>query len=373
MMLDEHLGYVADRVRSDAFREGISKIIRPGDSVADLGCGTGILGLLCLEAGASRVWAIDSTAMLEIARESMMRTGLSDKVQFVRGISHRVELPEPVDVVICDHVGFFGFDYGIVQTLQDARRRFLKPGGRVLPRCIHLKLAAVESDKSYAKADKWADATVPSEFHWVRRHAVNTKHAVELGTDDLLSRPESLGVIDLASDSPDFLSWTAELRVERDGVLHGLAGWFECELAPDVWMTNSPCAAKAIDRSQAFLPIEKPVPVAAGDVLNVRIMTRHADHLLAWTVDVPGAGRQFRHSTWQGMLWAPEDIIRSQPDRVPMLSRDGKARLAVLGCCDGHRSAREIEQRVLEKYPDLFPSRDEISRFVAQALGWDTV
>jgi len=331
-----------------------------------------VLGLLCLEAGASRVSAIDSTAMLEIARQSMERAGLSDKVRFVRGHSHRVELPEPVDVVICDHVGFFGFDYGIVQTLQDARRRFLKPGGRILPRAIRLKLAAIESDKSYAKADKWVDAIVPPEFHWVRRHAVNAKHAVELGADDLLSGPSSLGVIDLMSDGPDFLSWHAQLRVERDGVFHGLAGWFECELGPGVSMTNSPCAAQAIDRSQAFLPIDEPVPVKVGDVLNARIMTRLADNLVAWTVDVPGAGRQFRHSTWQGMLWAPEDIIRSQPDRVPMLSREGKARLAVLGFCDGHRSAREIEQRVLEQYPDLFPSRAEISRFVAQALGWDT-
>jgi len=371
-MLDEHLGYVADRVRLDAFRAAVAKIIRPGDSVADLGCGTGVLGLLCLEAGASRVWAIDSTAMLEIARQSMERAGLTDKVRFVRGHSHRVELPEPVDVLICDHVGFFGFDYGIVQTLQDARGRFLKPGGLILPRSIHLKLAAVQSEKAYAKADRWVNVVVPPEFHWVRRYAINAKHSVELGAGEVLSEQASLGVIDLASDSPDFLSWSAQLRIERDGTLHGVAGWFECELAPDVWMTNSPCAAQAIDRSQAFLPIDEPVPVAVGDVLNVRIMARHADHLLAWTVEVPGAGRQFRHSTWQGMLWAPEDIIRSQPDRVPTLSREGRARLAVLGCCNGQRSAREIERRVLEQYPDLFPSRDEISHFVAQALGWDT-
>ena len=371
-MLEEHLGYVADRVRLDAFRAAIARVVRPGDSVADLGCGTGVLGLLCLEAGASRIWAIDSTAMLEIARESMARAGWTDKVRFIHGNSHRVELPEPVDVVICDHVGFFGFDYGIVQTLQDARGRFLKPGGRILPRSIHLKLAAVQSEKAYAKADRWVNAVVPPEFHWVRRYAINAKHSVELGAGDVLSEQASLGVIDLASDSPDFLSWSAQLRIERDGALHGLAGWFECELGPDVSMTNSPCTSEAIDRPQAFLPIDEPVQVKVGEVVNARIMTRLADNLLAWTVDLPGAGRQFRHSTWQGMLWAPEDIIRSRLDRVPVLSREGQARLAVLNACDGRRTAREVEHWVLAHHPDLFPSAGETSRFVAQALGWDT-
>jgi predicted RNA methylase len=42
-MLEEHLGYVADRIRLERFRTGIAKVIRLGDHVADLGCGSGIL------------------------------------------------------------------------------------------------------------------------------------------------------------------------------------------------------------------------------------------------------------------------------------------------------------------------------------------
>ena len=86
----------------------------PGDRVADLGCGSGILGLLCLRAGAGQVFGIDSTAMIEVARETFLRAGLAGRGDFIHGHSHRVELREPVDLVICDHVGYFGFDYGIV-------------------------------------------------------------------------------------------------------------------------------------------------------------------------------------------------------------------------------------------------------------------
>ncbi|MDS4029245.1 MAG: methyltransferase domain-containing protein [Candidatus Contendobacter sp.] len=371
-MLEEHLGYVADRIRREQFQAAIVKTIKAGDRVADLGCGSGILGLLGLQAGAGRVYGIDSTTMIEVARETFSRAGWAERATFIRGHSHRVELPEPVDLVICDHVGYFGFDYGIVHTLQDARRRFLKPSGNLIPSRIRLHLGAVESENYRAKAEGWGAEGVPAEFHWLRQHTVNAKHAVQLPPEAVLGPPARLGDIDLRADHPDFFSWTAELPIERDGIMHGLAGWFECELAEGVWMTNSPLVDRAIQRPQAFLPIDEVVPVQAGDSVKVRIMARPAEHLIAWVVEFLASGQRFSHSTWRGMLLAPEDLLRSQPNRVPRLSREGRARIAVLGYCDGRRTAREIEEAVLRDHPNLFPSPDEISRFVARALGQDT-
>ena len=72
------------------------------------------------------------------------------------------------------------------------------------------------------------------------------------------------------------------------------------------------------------------------------------------------------------MLLAPEDLARANPSRVPQLSRDGRARATVLGYCDGRRTAHEIERQVLSDCPDLFPSPEETSRFVARVLSRDT-
>jgi SAM-dependent methyltransferase len=371
-MLEEHLRYVADPIRLAQFRTAIARVARPGWSIADLGCGTGILGLLCLQAGVERVFAIDSTAMISVARQTLTRAGYGDRCVFVRGHSHRVELPEPVDLVICDHVGCFGLDYDIVHTLQDARRRFLKPAGTLIPARIRLLVAAIESETCRAEAENWRSAGVPSEFHWLRQLAVNAQHTAGLSRDALLSAPAGLGDIDLRTDNPEFFRWTAELRVERDGAMHGLAGWFECELAEGVWMTNSPLAERPIRRPQAFLPIDKAVRVSAGDPVRVTVMARPADALIAWIVVFPRIGLRFGHSTWQGTLLAPDELTRSLPDRVPKLSREGAAHVTVLGYCDGRRSAHEIEKAVLNDHPHLLPSPEEISRFVAQVLGRDT-
>ncbi len=371
-MLDEHLGYVADRVRLEHFKAAIARTLNPGDRVVDVGTGSGILALLCLQAGAARVVLIDSTAMLDVARDTLARTGMADRCEFIRASSYRTTLDAPADVVICDHVGHFGFDYDIAQTIRDARRRFLAPGGRVIPQRLRLEVGAVESAAARTKVDGWRDDRVPGEFHWLVQRAANRKHAIRFSPESLLGGPAELGTIHLRIDSAEYFRWTAELRIERDGVMHGLAGWFECELADGVWMTNSPLEDRAIDRSQAFLPIDESVPVRAGDAVKVTVMARPEDNLIAWIVELPAAGRRFSHSTWQGSLLARDGLLRAQPDRVPRLSREGAARAIVLGYCDGRRSVREIEQAVLMDHPDLFPSRGEIARFVAQVLGRDT-
>ena len=372
VVLDEHLAYVADAVRLEQFKAAFSKVVRPGDRIADLGSGSGILGLLCLQAGAGHVCFVDYSAMIEITRQAMARAGLSDRTSFIHGRSEQVTLPEPVDVVVCDNVGYFGFDYGIVRLLQDAKQRFLKPGGVLVPAAITLQIAAIESDSCHKRADGWCAAGIPAEFHWVRDYSVNAKHAVNFKPEELLCSPAALRRIDLGGDAPELVSLTVDLRIARDGVVHGLGGWFDCELAEGVWMSNSPLAEKPILRPQVFLPIDEATPVKEGDHVSATVMTRASDDLIAWIVEFPATGKRFSHSTWQGMMLSPEYLLQSDPARMPHPNHLGSARAIVLGYCDGIRTAREIEQAVLLQHPGLFPSAEEISRFVALVLRRDT-
>jgi SAM-dependent methyltransferase len=371
-MLDEHWGYITDVTRQQRLEQAILRVVKPEDVVADVGCGAGILGLLCLRAGAGFVHGIDSTAILEVARETFLRAGWSQRIQLHRAKSQQVSLPERVDVLICDHVGYFGFDYGIVEFFTDARRRFLKPGGQMIPSKINLQLAPVESPACVALVDKWAQENVPPEYRWVRQYGVSTKHAVHLKKDEILGEPVDLGSIDFRDDHPDFFSWQAELVVRRDGQFHGLGGWFDCELTQGVWMTNSPIAEHPIDRSQVFLPISEPVSVFRGEKIRAKIMARPTDSVIMWEVEFVASGRKFSHSTWQGMLLSADELVQQSPMHIPMLSDKGRARLLVLGYCDGLRTAKQIESAVLRDHPNLFPSAAETTRFVAQVLAGDT-
>jgi protein arginine N-methyltransferase 1 len=326
---------------------------------------------MALRAGAGRVYAIDLTSMLGVAKEVLARAGMDHRCTFINDLSQRVELPERVDLVVCDQVGFFGFEAGILDSFRDARQRFLKPHGKLIPERIRLRLAAFESVSEWNRINGWRAANVDPDFHWLRKFAVNSTHAARLGRDQVLCAPAFLGDIDLYKDNPDFFSWSADLRIERDGVIHGVAGWFECELAEDIWMTNSPLADEPIQRPQSLMPIDEPMLVHEGDEVEVTIIARPFDRLVSWKVEFPRTGRRFSHSTWEGMVLTQKDLMQTRPGRIPHLSRDGAARMTVLGYCDGRRTAREIQEAVLREHPGLFPSQEEISRFVTQVLAED--
>ncbi len=370
-MLHEHLGYVADAIRRSQFAKAIADAVKPGDRVADLGCGSGVLGLLALQQGASHLYAIDDSAMIEIARETFARAGYAGRVTLICGRSQQVDLPERVDVAVCDHVGYFGFDYGVIEIMQDAKARFLKPGGSLIPAHLRLSAAVVASAKGSAIVDAWQAASIPPEYHWVRRYSVNTLHGVSLDAAEVLGPAAQLGELSLDSASEEFFSWRAKLLVEREGVANGVAGWFDCELAAGTWMTNSPLAQEPIDRPQAFLPIEKPVPVRRGDTIDLTIAARLADRIVSWEVKFPASRERFSHSSWQGMILPPQVAARARDDHVARLNSAARARLLVLSYCDGKRTVAEVSHAVMRDHPKMFPSAAETSMFVSRVLAQD--
>jgi protein-L-isoaspartate O-methyltransferase len=80
--------------------------IRPGDTVLDVGCGSGILGFVAARLGAGRVYGCDaSPEAVQVAQENAARLGLIDVTEFRAG-----NLFEPVrdvhaDVIIGDVSG----------------------------------------------------------------------------------------------------------------------------------------------------------------------------------------------------------------------------------------------------------------------------
>jgi type I protein arginine methyltransferase len=369
--LQEHRGYLSDTVRLEQFRRAIALAIRPGDVVVDVGCGFAVLGLMCLKAGAARVYGIDRTDAIDVARETAQRAGFGDRYHCIRDHSFRAVIPEPADVIICDHVGYFGFDYGVIATMGDARRRFLKPGGKVIPGQITLQLAGVSSPDCRRTAEVWSAADMPAEYHWLREYGINSKHTHRYPNSALLTGQADLGVIDLNAENPDHLHYVVELVASGDGALDGFGGWFDCEIVPGVHMTNSPLAISRVERDQVFLAFDRPLEVKAGDTIRAAISLRHDVGTIAWTAQNSRTGERRKQSTWRSQILSEADLA-PPVDRSAQLSQIGQARQLILSYIDGARTRKEIEQAILRDHPGLLPSEAELRSFIQSELARST-
>jgi SAM-dependent methyltransferase len=366
--LDEHREYLDDAARVNAFAQAIESVVRPGDVVVDLGCGTGILGLLACRAGASRVYAIDAGGMAEVAEAIAAANGYGDRVTVVRGHSLEVSLPERADVVVGDQIGRFGFDAGILEYFADARRRFLRPDGRFVPRCLSLWIAAVEHDRVAADTAFWSTRPAGFDMTAAQPIAWNSGYPRRVEAGHLLGPGIRAATITLGDDH-DCVAFAVELTVERRGVLHGLAGWFTAQLDGTVLMTNAPGDPQRINRRNAILPIERPLAVAPGDCIRVQMHIRPADLLVKWVVE--HQGDRFEHSTFSGMLLSRDALRKSRPQFVPHLAERGRARRLVLDLADGTATVADIERSLVAAHPGLFARPADACRFVAEVVTRD--
>jgi protein arginine N-methyltransferase 1 len=370
-VIDEHRRYVRDTARIGALELAIREVVRPGDVVVDLASGTGILGMFACRAGASRVYAIEATPLAGLARDIAMANELGDRITPIRGLAAHVSIPEPADVIVSDQIGWFGVTGGVRGLIVNARRRFLKPGGRLMPAALDLMLAPVDVPALARRVTFWSTSPGGFDFTPARRIADNTAYPVRFRPEQVLGDPHRAHTTDLASCGLDPIRFDARLTCARAGVVRGVGAWFEAQLSPSVRMTNSPLAPDRIKRRQVYFPIPEAVPVQAGDRVDVGMTLLPEDGFITWQVTVARAAgdtRAFRQSLLLGMLLDPADLWRTRPDYRPSLTPRGVARLTVLTLCDGRRSLREIEAEVYERHRDLFAGPDEAAEFVTEVV-----
>jgi precorrin-6B methylase 2 len=263
-----HQVMLGDQQRLEAYDRALEKAIEPGDVMVDVGAGTLILSFLSLRHGASHVYAIEADShMADLAAQIAADNGMADRVTIVRGDARAVLLPQKADVLVSEMMGNLGPEEEMAEILQVASRRFLRPGGKVVPQRLTTKLQAIAFDtegwgvwrrdfRGFSLAAVRDYASPGAQLHFFSRPPTLLSNAMSVA-DNLLGQ---------SSRQP---GGCHRLEITEAGNAQAIIMYFSATLWPGIELANFP-SYPGCNWTVWVWPIQH-TDVARGDVLLVDI------------------------------------------------------------------------------------------------------
>jgi protein arginine N-methyltransferase 7 len=272
-----HISMMNDARRNGAWERALTRAIRPGMRVLEIGTGAGLLALIAARAGAVVYTCEDHPVIADLAREIVKLNGLSDQITILQQRSQNLDvdadLGGPVDLLFCDIFtdNLLGFEP--LAILVDARRRLMKPEAASLPRAgaIRVALANWQEYKRLCQIERTLGFNLAPMREFV-------PEAFRLSIDD----PR----LELSSDGRDAFHFDftetsqpaggesiVELTASRNGEVNGIVQWIRLYLDSETLLESNPWSESLFFSSPLFYPLPSEISVRFGDVFRV-----HAQH-----------------------------------------------------------------------------------------------
>lgn len=165
--LYEHEKMISDSVRVASYHKAIRRFIGKDDSVVDLGTGTGILALLAARQGARKVYAIDHSSFIEVAKKISQYNGIRN-IEFVNKHSREFSLKDKVDIIIHEQIGDYLYNENMIENLLDLKSRILKEDGIIFPGKFELFLEPVCIHDDYRVDFLWDNVAEGVDFRFLQ-------------------------------------------------------------------------------------------------------------------------------------------------------------------------------------------------------------
>ncbi|MFA4839790.1 MAG: class I SAM-dependent methyltransferase [Candidatus Neomarinimicrobiota bacterium] len=361
-MIKEFRELLDDRRRIEAFQSAIGELVHADSIVAEIGTALGTYSFFSAKAGAKTVYAIEMAPVIKVAREIAKRNKLDDKITFIHKKSTNVRLSECVDFIIMeDYSPFFLYD-GLPQTLRDARKRFLKPGGKFIPNTILPKIAVAESAGLHNSLNLWRkenNRLYGIDWSDTTRILFNQPCYAERHPTRLLTDGSLIRTIDLSRDDNFTFDFSAIQHANDSGTIHGLIGWWDCWFTPTQFFSNAP-NAPSNTWGQWFFPFQQPVQVTKGESIKVNIAaleSQKSDQLnFKWSVETESM--RLEQNTFDGSLFDQKNLPSLTSPLAPALNEEGEIVLFILKKIEGKFSSAEIADQLLSRFPEHFFSTE---------------
>lgn len=304
-VLKAHESMLSDGRRNRSFYRALKKLVRRDSCVLDIGAGTGIWAIAAAQLGAKRVVAIERDPLLIGLIKGLAHANhVADRVEVLEGDSRHLALPREFDLLVTETIGNIGFEEQIVSIVLDARARFLKADGIVIPASVTLVAAA-----AHLKTRKRTlPVGIPLEYADFEALALHSP--VELHRQArfrIVSEPRDLIRTDLASIQalPDLTNLTASWQQLDATAINCFAVWANATLTDGVRLSS----LKTTSWTPVFYRFQR-FEQESGNLEFKLTLTPETNY---WSVSLSGDQRQETQS-YSPAFAAAELMARTRTD-----------------------------------------------------------
>ena len=175
-----------DFIRTSTYQKAIldNPIDFNGKVVLDVGAGSGILSFFAQQSGAKRVravrvdisalidpfylkvYAVEASSIAMHANKLVAANRVDEVIKVVSGKIEEIELPEQVDMIISEPMGYMLLNERMLETFLHAKK-FLRPGGKMFPSRGDLHLAPFTDEALYMEQFNKVNFWYQEYFHGV--------------------------------------------------------------------------------------------------------------------------------------------------------------------------------------------------------------
>lgn len=245
-----HYNLLCDDNRINAFAEAIKKIVMDNNVVADLGAGVGIQSLIASKK-AKKVYSVEIEPRVFNRGIEIVRENKALNIEYIRGDARVIDLPEKVDVIICEMIDTALISELQVPVINYALQRFLKPGGKVIPYSAKTTVQLVNADFTF----------LGGTYRLIHYQAYGARASRSL------SKEVSCHKVLFQEINPEIVDIELILSGEKDGILNALR--LKTYVIP--YKGSDPVKPSDWFNPPIVLPIKSDMPITKGDKMKVNL------------------------------------------------------------------------------------------------------
>jgi protein arginine N-methyltransferase 1 len=241
--------------------------------VLDVGCGTGILSMFAVQAGAKHVYAVEMSDIIHQARQIVADNGFADKITLIQAKVEDMTLPvDKVDVLLSEWMGYFLLYESMLNTIIHARDKWLKPGGVMLPDKASLYLAGIEdADYKNEKVEFWNNV-YGFDMKCIKQIAYREPLVDTVDSGALVTTACKFLTIDINTIKVEDLTYKRDWVIagKRKDYMHAFIAWFDVEFTrchKNITITTGP-QHKYTHWKQTVFYLEDILQVCSGDKIS---------------------------------------------------------------------------------------------------------